>query len=88
MITLAKFKVYRRLEGDIDSWIRSASNKDKDKMSDADWSLIDSLVQDLYLVAEGVTSKEYSDKVEQKLLENCDSQETVDQIRKIAKKRS
>lgn len=56
----------------------------KSKMTDADWSLIEGFVQDTQLVKRGFASKDFSDALERRLLENCDSSETITFLREIA----
>jgi hypothetical protein len=87
MITKDKVKVYNSFHGDIDGWARMGSKKEKVIMSDNDWSLIDNLLQDIRLVAKGLTSKEFSDTLQRKLIENCDNPETISQLKKMANKK-
>lgn len=77
MITQDKIKIYKRYKGDIDSWARSGSKKEKSIMEDNDWYIIDDLIQDLYLVRKGLTSLAFSDDLNNKLVENCESEEII-----------
>ncbi len=86
MITQEKVKIYNRFQGDIDGWARRGSKKEKSIMSDVDWSLIDSLVQDIRLIQKELTSKEFSDALQIRLSENCNNPETISQLEKIANK--
>jgi hypothetical protein len=86
MITQNKLKIYTSYSGDSDSWARMSSNKEKEVMNDADWSLIGSLLQDIQLVKKGLTSKEFSLSLQEILLKNCDNIETINQLKKIADK--
>lgn len=86
MITQEKIKIYSSFQGDVDGWARMGSKKEKVIMSDEDWSLINGLVQDIQLVKKGVTSKEFSDTLQRRLVENCDNPETINQLRKVADK--
>lgn len=85
MITKNKIEIFNRYNGDIDGWARSNSNKEKLLIEDNDWYLIDSFLQDLFLVKEGLTSNEFIMNLEDKLIENCDNGETIIQLKKIAK---
>ena len=48
MITEDKIKIYKRYKGDIDSWARAGSKKEKLIMIDNDWYMIDGFIQDLF----------------------------------------
>ena len=84
MITQEKIKIYSSFQGDVDEWARIGSKKEKAIMNDGDWSLIDSLVQDMLLVKKGLASKEFSETLQRRLVENCDNPETINQLRKVA----
>lgn len=86
MITQEKIKIYNSFQGDVDGWARMGSKKEKAIMSDGDWSLIDGLVQDIQLVEKGLASKEFSNTLHRRLVENCDNPETINQLRKVADK--
>jgi len=54
MITLEKIKIYKRYSGNIDSWAKSGSKKEKLFMNIDDWYAIDGLIQDFYLMKNGL----------------------------------
>ncbi|HEX8576638.1 MAG TPA: hypothetical protein VF677_10140 [Flavobacterium sp.] len=83
MITQDKIKIYKRYNGDIDSWARSGSKKEKLVMNDNDWYLIDGLIHDYSLVKKGLTSSSFSNNLNDKLKENCDSEETIKALKQI-----
>lgn len=84
MITKDKIKVYKRYNGDIDSWARSGSKKEKSIVTDEDWYVIDGLIQDLSLVRKGLASSDFTENLNVKLKEMCDSESTVNQLKKLA----
>lgn len=83
MITENKIKLYNKYSGDIDGWARNNSKKELSIMSDDDWFLIDGFIQDLTLVKNGFTSIEFSNSLNNRLKENCDTEETINKIKKI-----
>lgn len=87
MITEDKIKIFKRYDGDIDSWARSGSKREKFIMTDNDWYIIDALIQDLLLVKKGLTSLEFTNTLNSKLKENCDSEKTINQLQKLADKK-
>lgn len=84
MITQDKIKIFKKYNGDIDSWSRSGSKKEKLIMSDNDWYVIDGLIQDFSLVKKGLTALSFSDDLDYKLKENCDSEETIQALKAIS----
>ncbi len=83
MITQDKIKIYKRYNGDIDSWARNGSKKEKLVMNHDDWYIIDGLIQDFSLVKNGLTSLTFNDNLHNKLKENCDNEETIQVLKAI-----
>lgn len=83
MITQDKIKIFKRYSGDIDSWARSASKKEKLIINDNDWYIINGLIQDLSLMKKGLTSLTFSNNLNKRLMENCDSDETIQALKII-----
>lgn len=86
MITKDKSKIFDRYDGDIDSWARSESKKDKLNMTDSDWHIIDSLIQDLCLVRQKLSSPGFNNALDNKLKESCEDEPTIAQLKRIADK--
>lgn len=84
MITGKKIGIFNRYNGDIDGWARNNSTKEKLIIEDNDWYLIDSFLQDLFLVQKGLASSDFIVNLENKLKENCDGEETIIQLKKIS----
>lgn len=86
MINKTKIKIYCKYDGNIDSWTRSIFKKDKLAISDEDWFLIDSFLQDLSIVNKGLTSLHYNDTLNFKIKENCDTDETMKALKALVSK--
>ena len=71
MITLDKLKIYKRYDGDIDTWVRSGKPEEKNIMDTNDWYLIDSIIQDLIIEKRGNASMGFKIALSQTLLNNC-----------------
>jgi len=83
MLTLAKIEIYKRYDGDIDRWARSGRKKDKLGMQDDDWHLITGFIGDFTLIKNGLAAESYVNSFNNRLLENCDEKDTIDQIKKL-----
>ena len=83
MLTEEKLKIYKRYHGDIDSWARSGTKKEKSIIDDNDWYTIDGLLQDLYLINKGVASEGFASSLSNRLKENCINNEVIEEIRKL-----
>ena len=87
MITEDKIKIFKRYNGDIDSWARSGSKKEQLIINDDDWYMIEALVQDLFIVKERLSSLEFNNTLISKLKESCDGEETINHLKKLADKK-
>ncbi|MFO7938785.1 MAG: hypothetical protein R6U66_03440 [Bacteroidales bacterium] len=76
MITKKKLSIYKKYMGDIDAWARLALKEEKNIMKDDDWYLIDSMVQDVILARDSLSSF---------IKENVDSEDVKAEIINIAK---
>lgn len=83
MITKEKIHIYHKFKGDIDSWARMGSKKEQSVMKDGDWYLIDGLLQDIQIVKNGLSSNEFSINLQNRLIENCENEEVIDQIKNM-----
>ncbi len=52
MIDSKKLSIYKKYRGDIDAWARIATDEESQSLTDEDWYLIDSLIQDVQLSRE------------------------------------
>lgn len=83
MITQDKIKIYIRYRGDIDSWARGGSKKEKLIMLDNDWYIISEFIQDFNIVKKGLASLVFSSNLNKRFKENCDSEETIKILKAI-----
>jgi len=86
MITKEKIHIYNKFKGNIDSWTRTGSKKEQTIMTDGDWYLIDSLLQDIQIVSKGLSSNEFSINLQNRLIENCENEEIIGQIKDMNNK--
>lgn len=83
MITKEKVQIYKYFNGDIDGWARTGTKEQKAIMKDRDWLLIEELVQDMSLIKKGLASESYINVINEKLQANCDSNETIQEIKNL-----
>lgn len=84
MITIVKIKIYTRFNGDVDGWARIGTTEEKSIMNNDDWFLIDSFIQDLSLVKKRFASDSFIKSINERLKENCDTDETIQAIKELA----
>lgn len=84
MITINKIKIYQRYNGDVHGWARVGSKEEKSIMNDEDWFLIEGFIQNINLIKKGLVSDTFINSIIERLKEKCDSEETIQAIRKIA----
>jgi hypothetical protein len=83
MINQLKLQTYKYFNGDIDSWARAGTFDQKSIMDDKDWALIDSLMQDLFLVRKGLTTLERAEELELQLKIYCDGDDTIRSLKEM-----
>lgn len=83
MLTLEKLKLYEYYKGDIDRFAR-AGKRHKAKIEDSDFFLIANLIQDIRMADKWLASKSYADAVLDSVGMNCDDNETIDYLNKLA----
>lgn len=84
MITSNMIHIYKTFGGDIDSWVRNGSKKQLAVMDDNDWFLIENLLQDISLLKKGLASESFANDLSRRLEENCDNEETIEQMKKYS----
>ena len=87
MLTLKKIEIYQYYNGDMDAWARSGSKKDKVAMISSEWTVIDSLLQDLALIESGLTSEQYKAGFEKRLRQEGIDQPLKSKLIELMKKR-
>ncbi|HTB51387.1 MAG TPA: hypothetical protein VK718_01330 [Ferruginibacter sp.] len=81
MLTAEKVAVYKKYGGSYDGYY--IHNRTDPYQIKGEWSLLEGLVQDLFLIRKGRASISYEENIKEKLRANCDSENTVDQIIKL-----
>ena len=82
MSTRDKIEINKYYGGDVDRFSH-ASRSHKQIMSDGDFFLITRIVQDLVVIKNGLASKEFQEKVDKSLQDNCDNQKTISLLKSI-----
>lgn len=75
MITLNKLKIYKKHNGDIDSWARLNSNSSD--ITEEDWHLIDTFFNDLHIVQKGLASNQFTQDMSNRLINNLEDDFTI-----------
>ncbi len=83
MLTIKKLKVYEYYKGDADSFAR-AGKRHKATIDDSDFYIIANLIQDIKMIDKGLASKSYTDAVLDSVSMNCDDDETIQYLNKLA----
>ncbi|CAA9196470.1 hypothetical protein [Flavobacterium collinsii] len=84
MLTSEKIEIYKKYKGYYDGYY--IQNKGKEKLiSDDEWFLLSNLVQDIYLIRNGVAAKSFEKKITDELTKNCDSKITYDLVFELEK---
>jgi hypothetical protein len=82
MITIKEIEIFQMFNGDIDHFTRVGSRKDKREITDKDWYLLNSLLQDIEIVEKGLSSDDFKKRLEIQLKENFDNEETLTAFKK------
>ena len=83
MITIDKIKIYKRFNGDVDGWARVGTKEEKSIISHIDWFLIEGFIQDINLVKKCLASDAFMNSINERLKENCDSEETIQALKEM-----
>lgn len=83
MITNRHIEIYKKYGGDGDGLIRCATPEEKKIMDYNSWSLIENLLQDLFLIKKGISSLSFTESINQKLIDNCDNKDTIQALKEI-----
>jgi hypothetical protein len=85
MITLRKLKIYQQFSGDGDHYTRLNSNTAGQIIESIDFFTINGLLQDVEIIEKKLSSPTYVEAVSRKIVEICDSAETIDELKRMAK---
>lgn len=83
MITQRKLEIFKKFGGDNDHLQRVGTPQDKADISNIDWTLIHSLLQDLELREKNLVSGSFSKNLDIQLKENLDNETTLYELKKI-----
>lgn len=84
MLTSEKVEIFKTYKGYYDGYHIQSNGKEK-IISDDEWFLLDNLIQDIYLIRKGMAAKSFESSVNEQLLKNCDTQQTINLIFKLEK---
>ncbi len=79
-----KLQIYISYKGDGDMFSRSRRAKERELISDDDWTLIDLLVQDATVTTRRLGSEKRTAEATKRLEENCESEEVIARIKRLA----
>lgn len=85
MLTVEKIRLYKKFRGDVDSLSRSNNNKIKQLISEDDFFVIESLIQDSHLISKNLASKTYANNFVKKIEELCDKNEIPEVLVELQK---
>lgn len=80
MITAEKIRIYKKYLGNIEDWDRFGKKNHKKSMNYDDWVLMDSILDDLFLVKNGLASDSFQKKTYTKLEDSCDTVKTQNEL--------
>lgn len=84
MLTRQKLSIYQKYRGDVDMWARAGTKKEKEEMTDEDWSEMWSLFQQLQSLEKGQLSEEFADRVRTRLQEVATDSELQKELKAYA----
>ncbi|MDM7917694.1 MAG: hypothetical protein QUS12_00830 [Methanosarcina sp.] len=84
MITREHIEIFKKYKGDGDGFVRSGKQNEKEVMTYSDWKLMEEFIQDINLIKKGLASNSYTGMVLQKLNENCDNIDTLEEFKVFA----
>lgn len=83
MITLKMIDLYKKYNGDIDGWARTAGIDEKSVMTDSDWYEIDAFVHEYGLVKSGLASARYAEKLNNRMLAAVGDDEALEGLKAL-----
>ena len=84
MLTSEKVEIFKRYKGYYDGYHTQCNNLVK-VISDDEWILLNNLMQDIFLVRNGLSAKSFKNSINERLVKNCDTQETINLIFELEK---
>jgi hypothetical protein len=84
MLTAEKVKIFKKYKGYYDGYHIQNNGKEK-IISDNEWILIDNLMQDLFLIRNGMVSESFKANIIKQIIENCDNEQAFNLIIELEK---
>lgn len=72
MITKQKIQIFERYHGDLDALSRIGSDKENQLFENEDWFLIESFLQDIDLMNQGLVNEDYINERMAEMRDKCD----------------
>ncbi len=86
MITVLHVEVYKKYGGDDDGFYHCATPAEKAIfLGHKHWSLIETLLQDLSIIKNGLASVSFINSTDETLNENCYNEEAIQAIKSLLK---
>ncbi|MCX8531931.1 hypothetical protein [Chryseobacterium luquanense] len=79
MIDLKKVKIFFSYKGNIDAYAKATINC-QSEITTKEWMIIDSFVQDIFLIKKNKTSTIFVENLFKKMSEYCENKEVIDYI--------
>ena len=83
MITIRKIKIYEKYRGYYDGYYLQNKENIGTVITDKEWIVIRDLIHEIFLVESGNASEEFRERLENKLLLDCDSLETIEYLKNV-----
>ena len=84
MITVEKAEIFKSYKGYHDGY--QIHHKVEEKIiSDDEWFLLHNFMQDIFWIRTGMAAKSYQNRIKKQLIENCDSEETINFVVELEK---
>lgn len=84
VITSRKLDIYSKYLGDVDSFIQSDMEEEKDEITLKEWNMIDNFINELIYLEKGEDDDEYVINLHEAIKNNCFNEHTVDKLKSIA----
>lgn len=84
MITKDILNIYIKYNGDSDGIDKIGNSEEKFLLNGKTWKLIEELIQDILLINKGLVSEEFKNKIEEKIKNACDNNQTIEFLYRIA----
>jgi len=84
LITEKRLKIYLKHDGDTDMFEYNATEQEMVELYGEVWKQIESFIQDINLIKKGLVSKDYENRVNEKIYNLCDSVNTIELLHEIA----